>query len=347
MSASPRVAAAYAHCESLTRAQAANFYYGIRLLSGERRRAMCAVYAFSREVDDIGDDDNGLAAEEKLRLLDARELALGGIMGVPAAASQHVAHAAGDGARVALAEPAAPATPREDPVIVALGDACQRFPIPIESLGELIEGVRMDVREVRYERFDELVLYCRRVAGAIGRVCLAIFALRSGVQADRAAAEALADDLGVALQLTNILRDVREDAENGRVYLPFEDLRRFALLAPTGEQGDDWDTGAQRLASLARVAPSVQGEERESLEHLAELVRFEAARAREWFARGGQLASLLDRRSAACLLAMAGIYARLLDRIEARPLEAVSRRMSLPTHEKAWVAARAMLGMGL
>jgi len=360
-SPAPGVAAAYAHCESLTRAQAANFYYGIRLLSVERRRAMCAVYAFSREVDDIGDDDNGLAAVQKLRLLDAREAALGRMLGagggsVPAPVPRHVAHAAvaraeAPRSRVALAEPPAGDGPGGDPVIVALGDACQRFPIPVDALRELIEGVRMDVREVRYERFDELVLYCRRVAGAIGRVCLAIFALRPGVQADRAAAEGLADDLGVALQLTNILRDVREDAEHGRVYLPFEDLRRFGLLASAG--GGDADGrggdggGAERLASLARAAGSARGQERESLERLAELVRFEAVRAREWFARGGQLASLLDRRSAACLLAMAGIYARLLDRIEAQPLEAVAQRMSLPAHEKAWVAARGMLGMGL
>ncbi|HEY1833594.1 MAG TPA: squalene/phytoene synthase family protein [Solirubrobacteraceae bacterium] len=314
-----RVERAYDECEALTREQAANFYYGIRLLSRERRRAMCAAYAFSRQVDDIGDGD--LGAPEKLARLAERERALEAV--AEGAASAAAGELGGDG------------------VIVALADACERFPIPVSAFAELVEGVRMDVHGVEYEQFDELVLYCRRVAGTIGRICLAIFALRT-TAAEGAASEAasLADDLGVALQLTNILRDVREDAENGRVYLPREDLRRFGLLA-----GDD-DLGSresqQALAgeltrSLVTVDPqSVEG-----------LVRFEASRAREWFTRGGQLAPLLDRRSAACLLAMAGIYRRLLDRIEAQPVEAMRGRTSLPAREKAWVAVRGMLGAGL
>ncbi|HMD51393.1 MAG TPA: squalene/phytoene synthase family protein, partial [Solirubrobacteraceae bacterium] len=162
---------------------------------------------------------------------------------------------------------------------------------------------------------------------------------------DRPAAELLADELGVAMQLTNILRDLREDAENGRVYLPAEDLRRFGLLAAGEHPG-----APEMLASLARArgeqgtpgggAPTVEGQA------LAELVRFEAQRARRWFARGITLTRLLDRRSAASVLAMAGIYRRLLDRIEANPEESLRRRMSLPAREKAWVAARSMLGGG-
>jgi len=124
----------------------------------------------------------------------------------------------------------------------------------------------------------------------------------------------------VALQLTNILRDVREDAQIGRVYLPAEDLRRFGASPP----GED---GAQ-------------------LERMSALVRFEAQRARDWFDRGLMLAPLLDRRSAACLLAMAGIYRKLLDRIAADPERALRERISLQAHEKAWVAARSMLGGG-
>jgi phytoene synthase len=311
--ADERVERAYGECETITREQAANFYYGIRLLSRERRRAMCAAYAFSRQVDDIG--DGHLDTPEKLARLTEREQAL-------EAVGQGAAHAASG-------------TLGGDGVIVALADACERFPIPVSAFGELIEGVRMDVEGVDYEAFEDLVLYCRRVAGTIGRICLAIFALREPVRVGAMAEAALlADDLGVALQLTNILRDVREDAENGRIYLPQEDLRRFGLL---GERGNGAVLADDLASRLETAAPqSVEG-----------LVLFQATRAREWFARGGQLAPLLDRRSAACLLAMAGIYRRLLDRIEAQPLEAMRRRTSLPAHEKAWVAARGMLGAGL
>jgi phytoene synthase len=307
------VAAAYRHCERVTRAQAANFYYGIRLLPAERRRAMCAVYAFARRVDDIGDGD--LPRAEKQRLLDAeagalRQLEAGGSS--PLGAS--------------------------DPVLVALADGHARFALPPGALGELIEGVRMDLDGVAYERFEDLTLYCRRVAGAIGRVCLAIFATHGPARAPGPAAgglgvEQLADDLGVALQLTNILRDVREDAEHGRVYIPAEDLRRFGLIAAGQE--------AQAAAVLAALARG--GGDGEEATWLCALLRFEADRARQWFHRGIALAPLLDRRSAACVLAMAGIYRRLLERIEADPERALRERMSLPVREKAWVAARSML----
>jgi phytoene synthase len=311
VSSAGELGAAYRHCESVTRAQAANFYYGIRLLPGERRRAMCAVYAFARRVDDIG--DGTLAREEKLRLLDGQDGALAAI-----------GHAGSDTAR------------GEDPVMRALADAMRRFPLSASVLGELIDGVRMDVAGTSYEEFDELVVYCRRVAGAIGRVCLAIFGVRAGAGVDTAEAERLADELGVALQLTNILRDVREDAQNGRVYLPGEDLRRFGLLA-ADEHPPQSEAAAELLGVLARA---------EQRDRLAALVRFECERAREWFDRGIALTDMLDRRSAACVLAMAGIYRRLLERIDAHPEEVALRRMSLPVHEKAWVAARGMLGVG-
>lgn len=320
---------AYRHCEAVTRSEAANFYYGIRLLDGDRRRAMCAVYAFARRVDDIG--DGTLSREEKLRLLDVEEAGLAAVQGeraLPAAQPEH-GRAAGEDARSSRGG---------DPVMVALTDAYARFGLPTGVLGELIEGVRMDVLGVTYETFEDLVLYCRRVAGAIGRVCLTIFGVRAGA-ADMVDAQALADDLGVALQLTNILRDVREDAQNGRVYLPAADLRRFGLLEDTGVEG-----ASARLARLAG-APGGSGN-REELERVSALMRFEAERAREWFARGLALGGLLDRRSAACVLAMAGIYSRLLDRIEADPERALARRVSLPAHEKAWVAARGMIGGG-
>ncbi len=323
MSTDVDVAAAYRHCEAVTRAQAANFFYGIRLLPGERRRAMCAVYAFARRVDDIG--DGTLAPEEKLRLLDGEERALAAI---GLAAEGAVTEGTVEDARGGAGAPEGQRAPAgEDLVMVALADAQRRFPLPPGVLGELIEGVRMDLAGTTYESFDELVVYCRRVAGAIGRVCLAIFGLREDAGADRAHAERLADELGVALQLTNILRDVREDAQIGRVYLPGEDLRRFGVVVRAGSAD----------------GPVGEGEQ---LERLSALVRFECERAREWFDRGIALTRMLDRRSAACVLAMAGIYRRLLERIEDHPEEVARGRMSLPAREKAWVAARGMLGVG-
>jgi phytoene synthase len=317
----PATREAYRECEAITRATAANFSYGIRLLAPSRRRAMCAVYAFARRVDDIG--DGTLAREEKLRRLDAQARALAALPG------------------------GAEGSSTSDPVMVALADAYVRFYVPPDALQALIAGVRMDVEGVRYESFDELVLYCRRVAGAIGRACLAIFALRDPAGTDRAAAQQLADDLGVALQLTNILRDVREDALSGRVYLPAEDLRRFGLIAA----GEEREQAAATIAALANRAAldghcATANEERADADWLGALVRFQADRARTWFDRGMTLAPLLDRRSAACLLAMAGIYSRLLTRIAADPERALRERVSLPMREKAWVAARSMLGGG-
>jgi phytoene synthase len=303
---------AYLRCEAITRTEAANFYYGIRLLSRDRRHAMSAAYAFARRIDDIG--DGTLAHARKLELLDEAAVQLSELERSGSAA-------------------VAPA----DPVIVALADAHARFSLPAGALGELIDGVRMDVEGVSYESFDELVLYCRRVAGAIGRVCLAIFATReraddgAGAALDRVQVEALADDLGVALQLTNILRDVREDAVNGRVYLPAEDLRRF-------------DVGAGADAEMGQSAQALLAAARRQDAALVELTRFEAERAQQWFNRGMQLLPLLDRRSAACVAAMAGIYHRLLGRIEADPARALRERMSLSGGEKALVALRSLAG---
>jgi phytoene synthase len=341
VSTAAELAAAYSHCESVTRSQAANFYYGIRLLPGERRRAMCAVYAFARRVDDIG--DGTLATEEKLRLLDAEARALAAI-GLAGAELQQEA-VVDDVADAPRREPASSA---DDPVMVALEDTQRRFSLPAGVLGELIEGVRMDVAGTSYEDFDELVVYCRRVAGAIGRVCLAIFGLRAGATAAPGQAERLADELGVALQLTNILRDVHEDAENGRVYLPGSDLRRFGGLPGAESPQAQSEAAAELLAFLASAAAAgANGRSRdaEQRERLAALVHFECERAREWFDRGITLTAMLDRRSAACVLAMAGIYRRLLERIEAHPQEVALRRVSLPAHEKVWVAARGMLGV--
>jgi phytoene synthase len=275
---------AYRACEEITRRQAANFHYGIRLLPRPKRQAMSAVYAFARRVDDIGDGD--LDERAKLDALDVERARLAALAN------------ATDG----------------DAVAVALADALERFDLPLEALDLLIDGVEMDVRGTRYETFDELVVYCRRVAGSIGRLCLAIF---SGSQANGNGAAPLADDLGVAMQLTNILRDVREDREHGRVYLPAQDLRRF---------------GCGDLAAAPAGAA-------------ADLIRFEAERAGEWFDRGLLLVDVLDARSASCVLAMTGIYRRILERIAHEPEEILHRRISLPAWEKAWLAARSLAGV--
>ena len=174
------------------------------------------------------------------------------------------------------------------------------------------------MRGTRYATFDDLEYYCRCVAGSIGRLSLGVFG-----SSDPAVAEQLADSLGVALQLTNILRDIREDLGNGRVYLPADDIERLGCtIEPGGQDGQGVLSG-----------------------ELADLVRFEAERAREWYAVGLRLMPLLDRRSAASAGAMAGIYFRLLEHICAAPEVALERRMSLPAREKAMVAASALAGM--
>ena len=285
------VRAAYEHCEQVTRTQARNFSYGIRLLPPGKRRALSAVYAFARRVDDIG--DGTLPAADKLAALaDARSA---------------IAALERDGARAAAG----------DPVLVALADAARRHPIPLGAFAELVDGCEADVRGTSYATFGELEHYCRCVAGSIGRLSLGVFGSR-----DLGTAEPLADALGIALQLTNILRDIREDLINGRVYLPAEDLERFgAVLRP------------DRADALAG-------------EHgLQDVVRFEARRAFGWYATGLRLLPLLDRRSAACTGAMSGIYLRLLKQIAAAPAAALRQRQSLPGSQKAMVAARALAGI--
>jgi phytoene synthase len=279
---------AYRACEQITRHEAANFHYGIRLLPRDKRQAMSAVYAFARRVDDIGDGEGEAAA--KLAALDAERRCLAAI--ACGETNGHVSRGNG----------------HPDAVTIALADARTRFDLPFDQLGLLIEGVELDVRGIQYETFDELVVYCRDVAGSIGRLCLAIF-----TNGDGNGHAALADDLGVAMQLTNILRDVREDYERGRVYLPAEDLRRFGCSVPP------------------EMSP--------------ELIRFEAVRTTEWFDRGLRLVDVLDARSASCVLAMTSIYRRILDRIARQPDEILRRRISLPAWEKAWLAARSLAGV--
>jgi phytoene synthase len=198
-------------------------------------------------------------------------------------------------------------------VLVALGDAAAKFDIPLAAFGELIDGCADDVRGVTYLTFEDLLHYCRCVAGSVGRLSLGVFGT-----ADPVTAVPLADSLGVALQLTNILRDIREDYLGGRVYLPAEDFKRFGC---TLDQDPAEDPGRDKLTPL---------------------IEFEADRARTWYAEGMALMPLLDRRSAACTGAMAGIYRRLLEHIAGNPAAVLTRRMSLPAREKALVAARSL-----
>ncbi len=334
----PSMAAAYRECERLTRAATDNFYYGIRLLPRRKRRAMCAVYAFARRVDDIG--DGPLEAAEKLRRLEEAQSALGALrVGAPRGADlPEGSHPPGGSHLPAGSDPPDGShLPMDaDLVMMALADAHARFDLPLDALDDLIEGVRMDLAGTTYESFEDLLLYCRRVAGSIGRLCVTIFGSR-----DPRGALRLADDLGVALQLTNIVRDLREDAERGRVYLPAGELVRYHLH-------DDGALDTAALAALARQGTSAEpsviaGLDGGDVGQLYALMRLQVMRSRDWFHRGWPLVLLLDRRSAACTMAMTGSYVRLGKTIEQRPDRALAARTTLSARQKAWVLARALL----
>ncbi len=273
---------AYAVCEEITRTEARNFSYGIRLLPGSKRRALSAVYALSRRIDDIGDEP-GETSAKRSQLAEVR-------------------------AQVGDLDA------QTDPVLVAVADAARRFPLPLQAFVELVDGVEADVVGTAYDTFEELVGYCRLVAGTVGRLCLGVYGA-----ADLARASVLADDLGVALQQTNVLRDVREDLLGGRVYLPAKELADAGVRLSV----DDGVLGGPRA-------------------ELLDYVRTATARARDWYARGLPLLSMLDRRSAACTAAMAGIYVRLNERIAADPAAITTGRLSLPGSAKAAVAVRAL-----
>jgi phytoene synthase len=275
---------AYARCEEITSTQARNFSYGIKLMPRKKRRAMSALYAMARRIDDIGDGD--APVPDKLSAL--------------------------SGARKDIAALAAAATDGgADPVLVALADVRKRFPIPLSAFDELIDGCEMDVHGSSYRTFDDLVAYCRRVAGSIGRLSLGVYGTE-----DLERAEPLADALGVALQITNILRDIVEDRDAmGRVYLPDEDRARFGVA-------DD-----------LRGPPDA----------LMALITFEVARAETWYDEGLALLPMLDWRSRACTAAMAGIYRRVLLRIQRDPSAVLRGRISLSGPEKVAVAGRALM----
>ena len=282
---------AYRQCELITRAEARNFSYGIRLLPTPKRRAMAALYALSRRIDDIGDGDW------------PRDRKLAALRGVHSDIDML------EGGRVSDAG---------DAVLVGVADAAARFPIPLAALHEVVEGCEQDVHGTTYRTLDDTIAYCRLVAGAVGRLSLGVF----GVREDRRAggegeASRMADDLGVALQLTNMLRDIAEDHQMGRIYLPQDERTRFGIAH------DRWSP-PERVGAL--------------VQHLAR-------HALDWFGRGLELLDFLDHRSRACTAAMAGIYRRLLCRILDHPTRPLTERVSLPAWEKALVAARSVSGL--
>ncbi|HET9095244.1 MAG TPA: presqualene diphosphate synthase HpnD [Candidatus Baltobacteraceae bacterium] len=263
-------------CREMARREAKNFYWGFISLPHDQRMAIYALYDFARQVDDEVD---GAPRPELIpqRLAAQRERVRRCVIGE-----------------------------FDDPVMQVLSRAVKRYAIPESELRELIDGVERDCTRTRYETWDELREYCRLVASVVGRMCVRIF----GFTDDEALLRA--DDLGLALQLTNILRDVREDAEMGRIYLPQEELRRFGITEDAMlrvQPGGGWDA----------------------------LIAFEVRRARELFKTGYEVLRYVPRRPAACVQTMAGIYERLLGKIEKDPQLPLRERAALSKGEKLQV----------
>lgn len=308
------IEAAYAECESIARREAKNFYYAFRVLPKEKRRAICAVYAFMRHADDLADDEE-VGREERIRQTNAWLADW---------------HSASSGAET------------NDPVFVALRDAQQRFGISNEQLDELVRGTMMDLVGIPacaaptegraesgnantethasssvplYRSFDDLYQYCYYVASVVGLVCIRIF----GYTDKRA--ELLAEHTGIAFQLTNILRDVREDAERGRVYLPQQDL-------------ESHNVAVEHLASI-------RDNRHVTLDESA-LLEMEAERARRYYDSADSLLPLIDQDSRAALWVLVTIYRRLLDRIVAAQYGVFEEKIRVPTIEKLWILFRGM-----
>lgn len=276
--------ASYRFCGEIARREARNFYHAFRLLPPEPRRAMCALYAFMRHADDLADGDE--AADEKEAALVAWRRDL---------------------------DAALEGRPSAWPGLAALADVVERHAIPPSLLHEVIDGVEMDVEPRRFAHFDDLADYCRRVASAVGLCCIHIW----GFDSEGGEAERLAERCGLALQLTNILRDVREDAERGRIYLPEDDLRRFGV-----EPGD-----------LAAERPS---------EPLRRLLAEYARKAYEYYQDGAKLVPLVDPPGRPVLLTIVGIYRALLDEIVRRDYDVLSARARIPGWRKLAVALRSL-----
>ncbi len=278
---SPAVEQSFAYCRRVARSRAKNFYYSFLLLSPQQRRAMCAIYAFMRYCDDLSDEPGAnRAAMERWRK--ETEDALDGRF------SDH-------------------------PVWPAFHYTVRRFGIPRQYFRDMIDGVASDLEPRRIQTFDELYRYCYQVASVVGLTTIHIFGF------DTPSALPLAEKCGVAFQLTNILRDIREDAERGRIYLPAEDLREFGVAE------DDLRAGNRS-------------------EPVLRLLQFEATRARVYYDESRPLLDLVHPRSRPSLLALVSIYSRLLERIVEINYDVFSRRVRLPAVEKSWIMFRSLIG---
>ena len=280
------VASSYDYCRNLARTAARNFYYGFLLLPAQKRDALCALYAFMRGVDDISDEPGEIAAKQR------------GLASLRAEMDRALEGAVSG-----------------SPVWPAFRDTVDRYGIPKRYLHDLISGAEMDLTVTEYETFDRLREYCYRVAGTVGLCCVHVFGF-----SDPRAPE-LAERLGIAFQLTNILRDVSKDYEMGRVYLPQEDLDRF---------------GCNSAEEFQRASASAK---------FIELAQFEAARAWQFYGEGWPLMDWIDGDSRAALWALARIYSGILEKIELRGFDALAKPPAhLSAAEKVWILARARLG---
>jgi phytoene synthase len=284
---SPALDASFRFCRELSRREARNFYLSFLLLPPDLRRSMCALYAFMRRTDDLADDPSpgvdGDAVLDRWR----RDV-----------------HRALDGGEDGL---------RAWPGLAALAATVQRHAIPRQYLEDVIDGVAMDLHPRPFATFDELYGYCYHVASAVGLCCLHIWGYRS----DGGRAEALAEACGVALQLTNIVRDVREDAGNGRLYLPREDLARFGV--------DVEDLTARRASDRVRA-----------------LLAFQARRAYAYYDQARPLATLVAPVGRPVLATIVGIYRTLLDEIVRRDYDVLTARVSVPAWRKVSIGLRAL-----
>lgn len=276
----------YRYCHALSRSEAKNFYYSFLLLPPTLRRSMCALYAFMRQADDLADEPGTLVG---------KRLAL-------------------DGWRADL-DRALDGGPVGWPGLAALADAVDRHRIPRRFLHAVVDGVEMDLEPRPFATFRELHGYCYRVASAVGLCCIHIWGYRS----EGGRAEELAEACGVALQLTNILRDVREDAQNGRIYLPQEDLDRFGVTP----------------ADLRDPRPSAR---------LRDLFAFEGRRAYDYYAEASPLVRLVAPVGRPVLAAIVGIYRALLDEIARRDYDVLAGRVALPGWRKALITVGALSG---
>ncbi|MFI5456120.1 MAG: phytoene/squalene synthase family protein [Isosphaerales bacterium] len=279
--------ASYRFCGALARRQARNFYYAFLLLPAARRRSMCALYAFLRRTDDLADEPG--SAPEKARALEAWRVDLDGAL-------------TGQGTAW--------------PGLAALADTMARHGIPTHLLHEVIEGVSMDIQPRRYATFDDLADYCHHVASVVGLCCLHIWGYRS----EGGKAEQLAESCGIALQLTNIIRDVHDDARNGRVYLPEDDLARF---------------GVEPRELAAGGGPS---------DRVRKLLAYEGERAYRFYDHARLLAPLVAPVGRPVLLTIVGIYRALLDEIARQDYNVLDGRVSVPPWRKAAIALRALAG---